>query len=333
MPSPITIVEPMVENIRRRPGMFIGDTGPYGCGHMISFVSDQIVDAERSGDDRLDIDLDGRTARISTSMTPREVDERFRALSIGGLDAQTMLNETWELLTVSALSSHFVFESAGRRFEGERGVGRLIDVASAPGFRVEFTLDAQIFDPHSTLDGRYGLKRSRELAFVLPGLRTTFTEHSTGRSGTWRAPHGMQDLVDELAADYRQPTWSFQGSWGEVSIDAAVHFERFEHSDRGAWVAASFANTVPTRGGGTHTKGLRRAITEAGAVLTSLSEYGWIGAIAVRMPRTQLEFHGPTKDVLGVKGLEQGLAELLRPSLREHLLQTGVASEPHGARR
>lgn len=228
-----------------------------------------------------------------------------------------------------AVCSRFVFETTfGQervRWECSGGVPARVtpQETSASACLVELTPDDGLFEPPAQADPNWVIKRARELAAVLPGIRIEIVDQQSGRTGAFCYPHGMSDLVSETAGTGRHPNWSSRIQLEAVTVDAALHLGAM-FSRRPDWI--SFANTVPTLRGGSHLRGFETAFRNAcGSSLESLRDLA-TGAISIRAPREKLVFDGPIKDLLRVEWLERRIAESFEAPIRDHLKQHGWIS-------
>lgn len=313
-----------VELIRKRPGMWVGDTEDgSGIAHMVWEVVGNAVDQFLAGhcseihvciqpdasisveDDGLGIRVDLEDGipylqRVLTEIhhTPtRDGHAPHEHLVRGGLHGVG-------LCPVNALSQWLTIDShrdgAHHRQTYVCGVPTdpLQDLGPSDrrGTRIHFLPDPGIFG--GWLDSGPIARRLRELVFLLPGLRLGFVDQ---REHRFCARHGIADLVDERLAGRASTTmFRLQTTAAAIHIDvAAVWTERRGSID-------SYANVHRTSGG-SHVKGLlqglvhglARALAPAGhsmADLRQVIEAGLIAVVQVRL--ADPTFGAPTRDLL-----------------------------------
>ncbi len=289
----ITVLEGL-EAVRRRPGMYIGSTGPRGLHHLVYEVLDNGVDealAGRADAIRVTLHADGSaTGEDNGAGIP--VDEMPEL----GLPALTVVltklhaggkfgGEGYKVSgglhgvgvsVVNALSEHLRVRV--RRDGGEfvqefaRGIPtgpmeRVGDWDGRSGTAVTFLPDLEIFD-----DGRLDFdtlaQRMREMAFLTPGLSLTLTdEREDGRSEAWCYHDGIAEYVHHINAT-RGP---IHDTIIKFSVDSSADEGRGVeggHVDvalqwNGTYAASvfSFANNINTHEGGTHLTGFKTALT------------------------------------------------------------------------
>ena len=295
----ITVLEGL-EAVRKRPGMYIGSTGPRGLHHLIWEIVDNSVDEALAGRcDRIDVVLteDGGV-RVTDDGSGIPVDmhakEQRSALEVvltvlhagGKFDSQAYAVSGGlhgvGISVVNALSSNLVAEvrrdGGLYRQQYHRGVPEApverIGDATDTGTTITFYPDAEIFD---TLDFTVDtvVRRLRDTAFLTAGLRITLTdervieevdEQDITREWEFHAPNGLADFVDHLRT-----------TRGKDGLHEPIHFEAEENGPNGKqsvelslqWIndftdsILSYANTINTHEGGTHEEGFRTALTSA----------------------------------------------------------------------
>ena len=296
----ITVLEGL-EAVRKRPGMYIGSTGPRGLHHLLYEVVDNAVDEAMAGRcRRIDITLladggarvvdDGRGIPVDehAGMKRSALEVVLTVLHAGGkFDSKSYAVSGGlhgvGVSVVNALSARLEAEVRrdGRiwRQAYERGVPQsdVIDAGPAPeafgdgssgtGTTLTFWPDMQVFETGEfnwdTLTTRF-----RETAFLSAGLEISLVDERPSadngrRAVTYRYDGGLRDFVRHLN-EGREPLH-----------EEVVHFEAAETGDNGPheveialqWNRTyhdsihTFANTINTHEGGTHEEGFRTAIT------------------------------------------------------------------------
>ncbi len=295
----ITVLEGL-EAVRKRPGMYIGSTGPRGLHHLIWEVVDNSVDEALAGRcSQIDVVLtaDGGV-KVSDDGSGIPVDEHpkekrsalevvLTVLHAGGKFDKESYAVSGGLhgvgiSVVNALSSSLIAEvrrdGGLYRQEYHRGVPvapvERIGDASDTGTTITFYPDAEIFESlEFTVDTV--VRRLRDTAFLTAGLRITLTdervfeqtdEQDITRAWEFHAPNGLADFVDHLRT-----------TRGKDGLHEPIHFEAEEDGPNGKqsvelslqWISdfndsiLSYANTINTHEGGTHEEGFRTALTSA----------------------------------------------------------------------
>ena len=283
-----------LEAVRKRPGMYIGSTGPRGLHHLVYEVVDNAIDEALAGFcDTIEVTLLGDSGvRVVDNGRGIPVDEhpKFPGTSAveivltvlhaggkfgGGSYAVSGGLHGVGVSVVNALSERLVVEverDGGlyrQNFEaGGKPVEQLARVADSEstGTTVTFWPDAEIFET-THLDADTLSRRLRELAFLNAGVRLVLTDERATEP-TRKEYHydgGIGDFVTHLNQQ-KQPLH-----------DSVIYFDEDRSvDDNGAdaraeialqWTSSfqesvhSFANTINTHEGGTHEEGFRSALT------------------------------------------------------------------------
>ena len=283
----ITVLEGL-EAVRRRPGMYIGSTGPRGLHHLVYEVVDNSVDEAMAGFcDRIRVFLhpDGSCTvtdngrGIPVTPIPKAKDRRpavevvLTTLHAGGKFGGRGYAISGGLhgvgvSVVNALSERLLVEverdGSLWRQEYVRGkaVSKLqrVKPSRRTGTRIRFWPDTEIFEEVS-FKREILVERLQEMAFLTRGVEITLEDERDDPPAkeTFKASGGLADFVKHLAVGK------------EVLHTRIIHFERKEE-DSEVEVALqwhtgyaesihSFANTINTHEGGTHEEGLKKALT------------------------------------------------------------------------
>ena len=324
-----------LEAVRKRPGMYIGDTSTRGLHHLVYEVVDNSVDEAMAGycdeikitihmDESISVQDNGRG--IPTDPHPyngRPTSEVvLTVLHAGGKFGQGAYKVSGGLhgvgvSVVNALSEWLVVTIARdgvektQRFERGEPVTELSKglPANWRGTRIDYRPDKEIFeDVHHSLDTLKS--RFKELAFLNPGLKIIVNDERTGESREYLFNGGIGAFVKYIDRD-RMPLFEnpvvLSGSRDNISIDVG-----FEYNDGYQEHVYTYANLIHTIEGGTHLVGLRtaltRAINEAARTLKALKDKeenltgddlkeGLTCVLSVRLGEPQ--FEGQTKTKLG----------------------------------
>ncbi len=287
--SDITVLEGL-EAVRRRPGMYIGSTGPRGLHHLVWEVVDNSVDEAMAGYcDRLTVTLlaDGgvevvdngrgipvdrvaktRRSALTTVLTTLHSGGKFEqgAYTVsGGLHGVG-------ISVVNALSLRLEAEirREGSIWHQEFSLGvprtkdpRKLRDAKKTGTTIRFWPDPTIFTETVEFDYDVISSRLRETAFLNRGLEITLVDErgEEPQKDVFHYRGGLVDFVNHLNSK-RDPLHPH-------IIDIADSAEDAEVEVAMQWTTAytetvlSFANNINTHEGGTHEEGFRKALTKA----------------------------------------------------------------------
>ncbi len=358
----IKVLEDM-EAVRRRPGMYIGSTGPDGLLHLIYEVVDNAVDEHLAGycdeirvivneDKSITVRDNGRgipvgihpEAGINTVelvMTTLHAGGKFER---GGYKVSGGLHGVG-VSVVNALSEWLEVEVRWKdgkvyrqRFSRGYKVTELevVGETTETGTTVRFLPDREIFG-----ELRYNFtklaQRLRELAYLNPGLTIHLENRITGLSRTFRYKGGIVSFVKELATGkeplHKDPI-HLSDSRPDRAVEIAMLFTNAIDEE-----VFTFANCINTREGGSHLTGFRAALTRV------INDYarekrmlsknddnlpgeaireGLVAIISVKLPSP--EFEGQTKMRLGNPWVRTYVEEVVREQLYQYLVKNpGVA--------
>ncbi|MFW6059904.1 MAG: ATP-binding protein, partial [Phycisphaeraceae bacterium] len=288
--SSIKVLEGL-EAVRKRPGMYIGDTTARGLHHLVYEIVDNAIDehmAGRCNNIQIKLNADGSISIIDDgsgipvgpySHRNPELNGRptveivFTVLHAGGKFDHDSYKVSGGLhgvgaSVVNALAEYLEIEVArnGQLYamSFERGKVseelHVIGESTKSGTKVSFKPDTQLFPEtdfrYDTLAGRL-----RELAYLNPGLTITLEDESTQRSQTFHYPEGIAAFVKDINAGknvlHEEPIYfkiedDAQGLVAEVAI---------QYNDSYNETLLSFANNINTIEGGTHLSGFKTALT------------------------------------------------------------------------
>ncbi|MFE5793429.1 DNA gyrase subunit B [Streptomyces sp. NPDC056503] len=282
--------------VRRRPGLYVGSTGPRGLHHMVLGVFEHAVNETAAGDRRVvevTLTADGgvRIADDGPGVpfgAPADdggpgLEERLCHFHAGrsavGRDRIDLGSGGIRLTAANALSTRMTAEShrgGGRRVqEFARGTALAPPAVAGPTDRTGTTLtfhpDPGIFE---TVDCSFGFlgERFRELAYLCPGLDVTLTdERPAGGPAVqrYRFPDGVRDFVVSLAsAHHPAPPTDVLAFGAEDPRMAGVLDVALVWGAEGRGQVLGYANGRATPHGGTHLEGFRRGLANALASYT-----------------------------------------------------------------
>ena len=345
-----------LEAVRKRPGMYIGDTFDRGYHHLVSEVIDNSVDEALAGHcDLIEVTLleDGSISvrdngrGIPTGMHPTEgvssVQVVMTKLHAGGKfekDAYkvsgglhgvgvSVVNALSEWLRVEVHQDGKVHTMEFARGE-PKGDLEVVGSCDDTGTLVTFYPDHEIFKETKGFNLDTLTHRIRELAFLNAGLRFKVKDERNGKEKEYFYEGGIKSFV-EHANKTKSPLFPepiyFQGERDNVVAEVALQYnESYQES------IYTYANNINTTEGGTHLAGFKSALTrtinsyiskkEGGKSQVSGDDCreGLTCVISVKIPEPQ--FEGQTKTKLGnseVKGfVEQIVGDSLSTYLEEN---------------
>jgi DNA gyrase subunit B len=281
-----------LDPVRKRPGMYIGSTGPSGLHHLIWEVVDNSVDEAMAGQcDRIDITLlaDGgcrvvdNGRGIPTDMHPIEKKSGVEvALTVlhgggkfgegGGYKVSGGLHGVG-VSVVNALSERLVVEvdrdGKHHRMEFAKGgkpVTKLEVVGEAPrgrtGTTVSFWPDPVIFE-ETEFRAQTVLERLQMYAFLNKSLEIRFRDERPGHAQevTYKYSGGIIDFARHLNAT-KEPLFK-KVAYFEVTEDAQEVEVALQWNTGFYEGIHSFANGIATGEGGMHEEGFKKALTNA----------------------------------------------------------------------
>jgi DNA gyrase subunit B len=289
-----------LEAVRKRPGMYIGNTSTEGYHQLLYEIIDNCVDESFEGECRqIDVQLnaDG-TARVSDDGRgiPVELHEQKKKPTVEIVMTHLHAGAKFDsdaykfsgglhgvgLSVVNALSEWIVVDvfRDGRHWQlrcekmipvvfndpetGNKTTLRDLGPTTKTGTSVLFKPDVTIFEVSTFSPGRIK-NRLEELSYLAPGV--TFTYRSDDDSITYYSENGIETLLDKLTTSPRSKpiVLTFSGS------EEKLGHERFEATLKLAMVMnegsneklITFANGIRTADGGTHATVVRSAFSRA----------------------------------------------------------------------
>lgn len=280
-----------LEAVRKRPGMYIGSTGPRGLHHLVYEVVDNAVDEALAGycdniivtihpDNSITVDDNGRG--IPVEKHPKEkiptVEVVLTILHAGGKFGGSGYKVSGGLhgvgvSVVNALSTRVVVQVRrdGKKYEISFDHGKTseklheIGVTKTTGTTVTFWPDPEIFKETTVYDFSTLQARFREMAFLNKGLKITLIdERTTDESGQYttevfHAEGGLQDFVkflNEGKETLNKPIY-FEAENADGVVEIAMQWSTSYSTN----MVMSFANNIHTIDGGTHLDGFKQGVT------------------------------------------------------------------------
>ena len=334
-----------LEAVRKRPGMYIGDTGHKGLHHLIYEVIDNSIDEAMAGYcDAINVTLTkNQTVIISdngrgipTDIHPTEgisaATVVLTVLHAGGKFDKDTYKVSGGLhgvgiSVVNALSADLkmTIYRDGKKYyqEFKQGIAQkeleVIGNTRKHGTTIEFFPDPTIFTETINFEYEYLSRRFKELAYLNPKIKIIFTDERDNIQETYHFEGDISQYVEDLNKKQAiASVYEFNEKIEDIEVDAAIMY-----NDAYDEKVYSFVNNIRTAGGGTHEAGFRAALTRVISNYNSQNgnskekdikisgedvKEGLIAVISVRVPEPQ--FEGQTKGKLGntyVKPLVQKL--------------------------
>jgi DNA gyrase subunit B len=323
-----------LEAVRKRPGMYIGDTSTKGLHHLVYEVVDNSIDEAMAGFcDTIKITLtksgsaiiedNGRGIPVAEHPTEKisAATVVLTVLHAGGKFDKDTYKVSGGLhgvgvSVVNALSKelHLTIYREGKiheqHFKKGIPVGPLevTGTTRKTGTKIEFWPDEEIFTESVSFQKEILMKRFKELCYLNPRITIEFKDERDATKEKYHFEGGLKQFVEDL--NHKTPITSvqfFQGKADDIEIDIALMY-----NDSDSEKTLSFVNNIKTPEGGTHEAGFKAGLTrsissyiaknasakEKGVKITGEDcKEGLVAVVSVRVPEPQ--FEGQTKGKLG----------------------------------
>ncbi len=348
-----------LEAVRKRPGMYIGDTSVRGFHHCVYEIVDNAVDEALAGycseikviihpDNSVTVVDDGRGIPVGIhsgeGISAAEI--VFTKLHAGGKfnEDDGAYKVSGGLHGVGAAVVNALSQEVSLEIKKDEKVHKIVfrkGVAVAPlkivgdcpagesGTAVTFKLDPEIFEVHEfnyeTLSNRF-----REMAFLNKGLKITIKDERNEKKDVFHFEGGLAEFVTYLnrakTPVHKQPIYFFH-SRDDYEIEIAMQW-----TDSYTESLIGYANNINTPGGGTHISGFKTALTRAlnayskdnnlakGIKTTLTGDDMREGLTAIVSAKmSNPQFEGQTKDKLGSSEVEGIVNSLVGEKLKVFL--------------
>lgn len=336
-----------LEAVRKRPGMYIGDTTSRGFHHLVYEIVDNSVDEALAGfckrinvtihvDESVTIEDDGRgipvdshtggKSALEVVMTVLHAGGKFNSDSYkvsGGLHGvgASVVNALSSKCTVEVKRNGHLWKQTY-----EKGIPlsmiEKMGETDKTGTKTTFKPDREIFKDEN-VKFEFGIlaKRFKEMAFLNAGLHLHLFDERTGKKEDFQYQNGLVEFIahlNETKKSLHSDVVYFKGEREDVEVEVAMQW-----NDSYSESVYTYCNNINTHEGGTHLVGFRAALTRTtNAYATEKNllrdlktnldgddiREGLAAVISVKVLEPQ--FEGQTKTKLGnneVKGIVETL--------------------------
>lgn len=290
--SDIQVLEGL-DPVRKRPGMYIGSTGPRGLHHLVYEVVDNSIDEALAGicdhiiikiNKNGSVEITDNGSGIPVDIHPQTgkstVETVLTILHAGGKFDNSAYKVSGGLhgvgvSVVNALSNKLVatVKRNGKIYRQEFSKGhRKSDLEVIGETKKDDTGTTIYFEPDDTIfetvefSDEVLSKRFREMAFLNKGIKIEFIDERKDLKEVFHYEGGIKSFVEFINAK-KKPVHDEIIYIDEIREETAVEIA-IQYTDSYSEVVLSFANNINTEEGGTHLSGFRSALTR------TLNDYG-----------------------------------------------------------
>ena len=276
-----------LEAVRKRPGMYIGSTGPNGLHHLVYEVVDNSIDEAMAGhcdkivvalekDDICRVEDNGRGIPVDIHPTEKvsALELVLTRLHAGGKFDKSTYKVSGGLhgVGVSCVNALSVWMTAdvfrdGNHYQQKYAIGipkskvEKLGESNLHGTTIRWKADSSIFQETTTYNFDVLANRLRELAFLNPGINIIFRDErlETPKEVVFCFEGGINHYVSYLnegKAVLPEAPVFINGENNDVQIELSL-----QYNDSFSENIYSYVNDINTREGGTHLEGFKTAIT------------------------------------------------------------------------
>ena len=340
-----------MDAVRKRPGMYIGDTTPRGLHHLAWEIVDNAIDEAMAGrcnnitvtvnaDESVTVSDDGIGIPVGPHPTEKvsTLEVVFCKLHAGGkFDTQaykvsgglhgvgaSVVNALSEWLEVEVTRDGIVYQMTferGRKKSDLKKIGH----RKKSGTKVSFRADGDIF-PDISMRHEVMVTRLRELAYLNEGVCIRFKDERNDKEHIFQYDEGLLAFVQHLNEDkntvHRPIQIHKEDETSHMVCDVVLQYnDGFNES------VFTFANNINTLEGGTHLSGFRSALTRTMNYYARKAKLlkntkppsgddlreGLTAIISVKLSDPQ--FEGQTKTKLGNSEMESFVTQVVNERL------------------
>ncbi len=346
-----------LEPVRKRPGMYIGSTGPDGLHHLVWEVVDNSVDEAMAGyaktvtvellpDQKVTVTDDGRgipvdthaqtkVSALETVMTTLHAGGKFGGESYkvaGGLHGVgvSVVNALSEWVRVEVSRDGNLYAQEYKRGAPIAKVKK-VGTSEATGTKVTFLPDVAVFSKIE-FDAKRILDHLRQQAFLTKGLRINFLDHRKTPPAFYGLyfEGGILSFVRQLLPGqklHEENIFYIHKNYEKTEVEVA-----FTYADDFDTKELSFANNIYTPDGGMHLTGFRSALTRSlnnyarsegylkekdENITSDDTREGLVAVVSIKIREPQ--FEGQTKARLGNTEARTAVESVLNEALKEFL--------------
>ncbi len=355
--SSIEVVENL-EAVRKRPGMYIGDTNTRGLHHLVKEIVDNSVDEHLAGyaskiivtlnpDNSISVEDNGRgiPVDIHPKTNKSAVETVFTVLHAGGKFGgensgykmsgglhgvgSSVVNALSEWLEVTVWKDkkeyNIRFTSGGSKTTGLNVIGE----TRKQGTLISFKPDNKMFTTIN-LKGSEISQRLKELAYLNPGIQIEFIDNKNESKDKYHYPDGISAYVEKIAESQKSITsvYGFESQNNKIQLKVA-----FKYTTSSQENIHSFVNNIITPEGGSHETAFKTSLTKA------INEYaldnklqqngktlegndireGLYAVISIYLVEELLQFEGQTKSKLSSNQARSYAEQVIYENLKHYL--------------